>query len=169
MIYFAYGSNMHPERLRQRVPSREVIATSVLSGFRLTFHKRGGDGSGKCAVLPAEASAAVHGVIYRMSPSHRPALDLAENTHGGGYVATEVAVDAPDGRRFEAFTYVPPSNQIDASLKPFDWYKAFVVEGARHHGLPQDYLDELLGIHAIADQNAARAALNRKILAALMG
>ena len=31
----------------------------------------------------------------------------------------------------------------DPSLTPYDWYKAFVLAGAREHGLPQDYVAAL--------------------------
>lgn len=48
IYYFAYGSNMLTERLIARTPSARPVGTSLLPGHRLTFHKRGRDGSGKC-------------------------------------------------------------------------------------------------------------------------
>lgn len=163
MIYFAYGSNMHPERLRRRVPSREVLTVARLAGWRMTFGKRGRDGSGKCAVLPASPRDVVHGVLYRICPSERPVLDEAEDTHGGGYYAIDVEVAGPT-ERFTAFTYRPPTNRVDATLQPFDWYKAFVVAGARHHALPVHYLSTLERVMAQPDPDAERDALNRSIL-----
>ena len=48
LLYFAYGSNLHPERLRERVPSAESLGVARLEAHVLRFHKRGRDGSGKC-------------------------------------------------------------------------------------------------------------------------
>lgn len=168
MIYFAYGSNLHPERLRRRVPSREALGTATLDGHTLTFTKRGADGSGKCAILPADdPQARVYGVLYRMAAEHRPSLDYAEGVHGGGYVAVTVEVMPLQGEAVDAFTYVPPDHFIDQALRPYDWYKAFVVHGARHHALPAQWLSQLDAVAAMADPDAQRAALNARILAGL--
>lgn len=167
MIYFAYGSNMHPERLRRRVPSRRVLCVAALRGYALTFSKRGRDGSGKCAILPAQPTATVHGVLYRMSPSDRATLDAAEDTHGGGYAAVDVEVHVSGAQPMAAFTYVPPSAWIDPQLRPFCWYREFVLEGARHHGLPADYLASLARTDPMPDPDPARRTLNEGILAAL--
>ena len=51
LLYFAYGSNLHPTRLGDRAPSVELVGTAVLEGHALRFHKRGADGSGKCNAL----------------------------------------------------------------------------------------------------------------------
>ena len=37
MLYAAYGSNLHPVRLRERVPSAELLGTGVLEGRELRF------------------------------------------------------------------------------------------------------------------------------------
>ncbi|MEO0974893.1 MAG: hypothetical protein AAFX85_17530, partial [Pseudomonadota bacterium] len=71
------------------------------------------------------------------------------------------------GAVMPAFTYVPPPGVIDPDLHPFDWYKAFVVSGARHHGLPDTWLALLDAVPAIGDCDRARAQRNGQILAAL--
>ena len=53
IYYFAYGSNcnqaiMEKKGVIARTPSARPVGTSLLPGHRLTFHKRGRDGSGKC-------------------------------------------------------------------------------------------------------------------------
>lgn len=40
-LYFAYGSNNSPARLRTRTPSAEPIEAARLPGFRLVFDKWG--------------------------------------------------------------------------------------------------------------------------------
>ncbi|MEM9388026.1 MAG: gamma-glutamylcyclotransferase family protein [Pseudomonadota bacterium] len=168
MIYFAYGSNLHPERLRRRVPSRQALGVAILSGHTLTFTKRGADGSGKCAIVPTDdPQASVYGVLYRMAPDDRLSLDHAEGVHGGGYVPITVEVTHRDGGTVEAFTYLPPNRFIDPALQPYDWYKALVVHGARHHALPARWVSQLEAVAAMADPDAQRASLNAQILASL--
>ena len=163
MLYFAYGSNMHPERLRRRVPSCVAIGAAELSGYILAFFKRGRDGSGKCTLIEAEQpTARVHGVLYRIDPSHRVNLDEAEGL-GVGYESLSVDVSI-ERDAHSAFTYIAQRDYVDSSLRPYDWYKALVVDGARHHGLHEAYLDFLRGVPAIEDPDAERDALHREIL-----
>ena len=42
--YLAYGSNLHPFRLSQRIAVKRLVATVSLNGFRLYFHKCGKNG-----------------------------------------------------------------------------------------------------------------------------
>jgi hypothetical protein len=39
--YFAYGSNLHPLRLQERVPSAALLGWTHLHGWELRFDKRG--------------------------------------------------------------------------------------------------------------------------------
>ena len=49
LYYLAYGSNLHPVRLTERVPSARFLGLTSLFGYQLRFHKRHEpDGSGKC-------------------------------------------------------------------------------------------------------------------------
>jgi gamma-glutamylcyclotransferase len=48
LYYLAYGSNLHPLRLMQRVSSAKVEDVIELPGRQGNFHKRSPDGSGKC-------------------------------------------------------------------------------------------------------------------------
>ena len=34
-LYFAYGSNMNPERIRQRIPDARPVGRATLKGWRL--------------------------------------------------------------------------------------------------------------------------------------
>lgn len=44
----AYGSNLHPLRLRKRVSTANLIGIVEMQGYQLAFHKRSTDESGKC-------------------------------------------------------------------------------------------------------------------------
>lgn len=162
--YFAYGSNMHPFRLWQRVPSSVVLETVELTGHVLRFHKRSPDGSGKCNILRTERQGdRVIGILYRIDASERHLLDHAEGL-GKGYFHAEVSVTGAAGEH-HAFAYVADPRYIDDSLKPYSWYKALVVRGALTHGLPADYVSTLERHEAIEDPDAARHHEHLHILA----
>ena len=133
---FAYGSNMLTARLRERVPSAVAIGTGRLSRHVLKWHKRSRDGSGKC---DAEATGliddVVWGVLFELNAAEKPALDRAEGLNNG-YVERKIEI-LTDRGPMSAVAYFAVA--IDPSRRPYHWYKSFVVEGAREHGLPHEY------------------------------
>ena len=159
MLVFAYGSNLLPARLLARTPSAQVVATGVLPGHRLCWHMASRDGSGKCDVVP-DAAAEVHGVVWRLDPADKPALDAAESL-GHGYTERALAVHTAAGV-VEAWTYL--ALRTDPALRPYDWYRDIVVAGARHHALPATYVATLAAIEALTDPDPARAAHHRRLL-----
>jgi len=162
--YFAYGSNMHPLRLRQRVASCRALGVAQLKGYTLRFHKQGRDHSGKCNVLYTGAEAhRVLGVVYEMRADHKPHLDHAEGL-GKGYNAATLSVVSEEAEH-RVFLYVADSRYVDDALKPYGWYKALVLEGARAHRLPAPYLAEIERVEATDDPDPARSELHLGILA----
>jgi hypothetical protein len=51
LYYFSYGSNLHPVRLTERIFSATLIGTVKLKKYRLEFHKKRKDKSGKCNLM----------------------------------------------------------------------------------------------------------------------
>jgi gamma-glutamylcyclotransferase (GGCT)/AIG2-like uncharacterized protein YtfP len=160
LLYFAYGSNLFSERMRQRVPSSRVLTTGWLSGYQLYFHKRGGDGSGKCNLLQTGDDAhTVHGAVYAMAATEKPLLDRFE---GSEYLSRDVQI-APHagGEAITAYAYIARQRSIDDSLLPFDWYRALVLAGAAEHSLPADYCGVLAQIGSVPDPDDERDRINR--------
>jgi gamma-glutamylcyclotransferase (GGCT)/AIG2-like uncharacterized protein YtfP len=163
LLYFAYGSNMFEARFKQRVPSAKFFTTATLSGYQLSFAKRSMlDGSGKCTITPSHSIDVVHGVVYKMDASERPLLDEAEGL-GKGYDLIDLLLDH-DVEAVNAFAYIASSDYVSDSLKPFDWYKAFVVAGAKQHHLPEGYIAEVESIETESDLDEQRAQLHWNIL-----
>ncbi len=160
-INFAYGSNMSSRRLRARTPSARAVGIGQLPGHRLMWHKAGRDGSAKCDVLATgQPHDAVWGVLYEIDAAERPQLDEAEGL-GRGYQQRTVQVLSAAGT---VAAGVYQATDIDAALRPFDWYVAYVLHGAREHGLPADYLRELETIQAVVDADAMRRDMNLAVL-----
>lgn len=159
--YFAYGSNMLLARIRARVPSARALGPAALPGFRLTFHKIGADGSGKCDIEPASVDTMVHGVLFDVDAADEPALDRAEEL-GHGYDKHTLRVRAADGEH-AAFTYV--ALRRDPGLRPFRWYHALVLAGAREHGLPEPYVAVLAAQPVREDPDDERRRRHEALLA----
>ena len=138
-LYFAYGSNMSSERLRDRTPSAISLGRARLPGYALRWHKLGRDGSGKCDIEPSGApGTAVWGVLYQIDGGEKDHLDTVEGL-GVGYDEETVRVQTGTVVR-EAVTYKARPDRIDPALRPLAWYKAHVLCGATEHGLPDEYV-----------------------------
>jgi len=156
MLYFSYGSNMSSRRLRDRVPSADFMIVATLHGHKLRCHKVSRDGSGKCdAYDTGDSNHCVIGVVFDISASEKPLLDLKEGL-GSGYEEKIVYLVAADGAVIEATTYYATS--IDSLLKPYCWYKHHVLIGAAEHGLPQDYIEVFAQVESVADPESERHA-----------
>jgi gamma-glutamylcyclotransferase (GGCT)/AIG2-like uncharacterized protein YtfP len=147
VLYFAYGSNLKSERMRERIPSARREAVGFLDHHRLVCNKRGRDGSAKANLVRA-AGHRVWGVLYRIERAHLTRLDGFES----GYRRVEVDIRTAAGHAQRAATY--RSDRITRDPVPFDWYRGMILEGAREHGLPEDYLSVLEALPSRPDPSA---------------
>jgi len=136
-LYFAYGSNLKLSRMRERVSSARPEGVALLVGYRLAFDKRGADGSGKANLRP-DPTGRVWGALYSLDVSHWPDLDA----HEPGYERVDVDVARHD-TSLRVQTY--RSQRFTADPVPHDWYGQLIVEGAREHVLPAEWIRTLEG------------------------
>ena len=153
MVFFAYGSNMLTSRLRERVPSAAPRGIGQLRGHILAWNKRSrADGSGKCdAEATGRESDMLWGVLFEIDAQHKPSLDRAEGL-GAGYAEKVVKILTPAGE-VDAITYC--ATDKDPILRPYRWYTALVIAGAREHGLPVEYRRRLELVVTVSDFNSA--------------
>lgn len=153
---------MSTSRLRERVPSAESLGCFVLGEHDLRFHKSSKDGSGKCdAFLTSNTVNIIYGVLFKIDPKEKSALDKAEGV-GYGYNEKEIVVTASDGSLVTAITYV--ATKIDNSLRPYSWYVNHVLVGAKEASLPPDYIEEkIVSIESIEDSDKERDMKQRAI------
>lgn len=138
--YFAYGSNLEPARMTRRVPSARSLGIARLDDFSWHLDKRGMDGSAKANVRRAPGQR-VWGVVYEIDAGEWPALDVCE----AGYERVRAAVLCTT-RTIDAHLYV--CGEPVSDLSPFDWYKRLMLDGARHHGLPAEWIAMLHALRA---------------------
>ena len=162
MKYFAYGSNMSISRLRERVPSAEVLGCHALKLHDLRFHKSSKDGSGKCNVFyTGDDKDIVFGTLFEICPSEKAFLDKTEGL-GDGYDEKIVVVLAADGSSLEATTYI--ATIIDEHLKPYAWYVNHVIVGANETPLPDEYIQSKISeIESVQDVDKERDARERAV------
>ena len=140
--YLAYGSNLHPYRLIQRVPNERLVATTRLDGYGVSFSKRSHDGSSKCNLAnKGRADSTAYVAIYELPIVEKRLLDVAEGL-GKGYDHARYGVRVAS-KAYDVFTYVAATTHIVRELLPYDWYKSIVIEGAHYHGFPDDYIGNL--------------------------
>lgn len=154
--YFAYGSNMLTPRLTARCPSARPIGVYLAPDWRVDFTQRSrSDGSGKASIMQAEADI-VHGVLFEIALNDRPQLDIAE---GPGYDRLDdFQVRSANSDFVTCTTFI--ANKHEAGLKPYDWYLALIIAGAREHGLHAAYQKRFHSI--LHDQDARETCKNRE-------
>jgi len=163
--YFAYGLNMLTRRLRmpERAPSAAPVGIGYVEGRTLTFSKISNDESGECDAEDStftNPDARVHGVLFELADAERQALRAAEK----GYKETDVEVITND-KTVPAFTYVAAS-RAETALQPYHWYKAIVMAGAREHGLPGEYIEQIRASPSKHDPDPLRRVKNEWVLIA---
>lgn len=159
-MYFAYGSNMLSEWLQVRCKTARLFGSAVTRGQIVSFSKKSKDGSGKASITRAETDdAAVYGVLYAIDLSERSVLDRFEDyPRGYGRDDSFVVERADNGENIAVTTYIAKVDAIDQNLRPYDWYMALIIAGARENKLPDQYTAELETFICIPDPKPERKA-----------
>lgn len=163
--YFAYGSNMLTEWLRDRCPRAEPIGIAIAANHKLTFGKRSIDKSGKATLVPAQG---IHtpGVVFKIAEDERHLLDAAEGfkhdkpndpARYGRVDDFQIQLIGSDSV-IAATTYL--ANKPDVGLKPYDWYLALLIAGAVQHGLDPDHIKMLKRIKFDKTNDNRQKAIN---------
>ncbi len=143
--YFAYGSNLDPEKLRIRAEI-DVLdeACAVVEGWGICFDMPG--------IPPAEPSMAnlykrsgstVHGAVIKLSEED---FELLARSEGGArfYTRVELSATTYDKRRVRAIAFVGIAEvKLRAPRPPSRRYLELIRSGARARGLDAVYCERL--------------------------
>jgi gamma-glutamylcyclotransferase len=149
--YFAYGSNMLTERLQKRCPSAKPKGVATVADWAFSFSKQSRHGCGMGTIVRA-AQNRLFGVVFELDDRERHKLDAAEGV-GYGYNRDDVflvEMHSPD-ETLQTTTYIADPAHTDENLRPYDWYRALVLAGARQHDLPVDYISKIEAMQPIPD------------------
>ena len=139
VVYFAYGSNMNINRLKERVGDVELVGVARLRDHELKFNKLSVSGWGCANVEPAEGKE-VWGLLYKVKEEQLKELDRYEGAplH---YRRVKLKVLTQEGKEVEAVTYVACEEYKREGLRPADWYLNHLL--AAKELLPESYVKEL--------------------------
>ena len=153
MLYFAYGSNMLFDQMRELCPSSTFVCVAALDGYRLAFTRKVAGASSPwrgfgVADIVVHEGGRVWGAVFEFDERDIGALDQSEGYRHGretsAYrrVEVEVARDADSENPLSAQTYVVCTRE-EPNPVPHRDYVARIVAGARSWNLPADYLQAL--------------------------
>jgi gamma-glutamylcyclotransferase len=154
MIYFAYGSNLCERRFLDRVKAARFLCVGKSAGYRVVFHKRSNDGSGKATLVAGEAQE-VFGALYEIDVEAHRRLRTAEGWPKH-YVEQSVKVETSAGL-LPAITYVAAKEFYDPAQIPYRWYLDLIRLGGRKLGLPLEALKSLEAAQSKSDPDAERS------------
>jgi cation transport regulator ChaC len=156
--YFAYGSNLDPGTFLDRRKMRPLeTRIARLEDFELRFDLPVGPGErGVANVVPC-AGGQVWGAAYRLTLVEADRLDFTEGVQHGAYTRLAVQVAPSDGAPLRAFTYSSARGQ--AGRKPSRRYLGLLLAGARHHGLPAEYVARLRALPFALDEREKQLPL----------
>jgi gamma-glutamylcyclotransferase len=144
MLHFAFGSNMDPDQMTERCSSTIFVGIALLPDHRLDFTRKSDHrGCGVAGVVEAPGEG-VWGVVYEIDDAEVKKLDQHEGYKPGrrknDYTRRKVSVlqggVSGDSVTAEAYFATPQPNPP----KPNGAYKAQLLKGARHWGLPPEWV-----------------------------
>ena len=139
LLYFAYGSNMDPAHMAQRVPSARPVGPGRLDGFRLEFNVYSTEWGGGAANLELDEKAHVWGVLWEVPEEASAGLDAFQG-HPTFFRREEISVQGPEGPVI-AWTYRVAHQK--GYVRPTDAYVHRLRSAIRVHGLPPEALEDV--------------------------
>uniref|UniRef100_A0A7C3YMT0 Gamma-glutamylcyclotransferase n=3 Tax=Geoglobus ahangari TaxID=113653 RepID=A0A7C3YMT0_9EURY len=132
MLLFAYGTLINPKKAERILKTRKA-KKAYLPGYKIVFNVKSPDGKGNPNI--ERGGNGVWGVVYEVDEKILELLDKVSPR----YKRTKVEVIV-DGEVKEAWTFIG-KNVADVSPDPS--CVESIIEGAKYHGLPEDYVSYL--------------------------
>ncbi|MFA5997638.1 MAG: gamma-glutamylcyclotransferase family protein [Candidatus Paceibacterota bacterium] len=151
--YFAYGSNLNEDQVRERCPESKLVGKFVLKDYCLDFtifSKRRKSG---CADIVKSPGGEVWGLVYELTPNDWIEMDKFEG-HPNNYKRFLLEVQDEDGDVVDAESYEVVDKSTE-TLMPTQEYLKLIIDGAAKHDFPQDY-QKFLSQIALLDKTEVR-------------
>ena len=129
MRYFAYGSNMNPERMTERGVSFTSRERAVLKGWRLKFNKVSSINAREgYANIERDDNSVVEGILYTIDDKDIEKLDTYEG-YPKHYNRVVLKVKKDNGEEVEALVYIANPDKVKDGLKPSKEYLNHLLRG----------------------------------------
>jgi gamma-glutamylcyclotransferase (GGCT)/AIG2-like uncharacterized protein YtfP len=141
-LYFAYGSNLYLNQMKNRCPSSEVVQTARVFGWELGFCGYSDRWDGSVATLRESSEGITHGVLYKISEKDASTLDGYEG-YPALYDRMNIEAHLDTGITQSCYTYILNRETGIPSSK----YLYPIVKGYHHFDLPLEALSQILIRH----------------------
>lgn len=143
VFYFAYGSNMNPERMLERGAEFTHRQKHTLPGYSLKFNKVSSKvpGSGSANIVP-DQNGTVEGILYEITVRNLYNLDEYE-----GYPVqyTRIRIEVEINAATEiAKAYIAMPDRVGEGLRPAKSYLGHLL--AAKEDLSAEYYDFLINV-----------------------
>ncbi|KAK3283933.1 hypothetical protein CYMTET_8389 [Cymbomonas tetramitiformis] len=125
---FAYGGNLDPQRMAERVGSFNLREYACLKNWKVCFEKQAGDGSGYANIVKSEGDV-VEGALYEIEPAAIRALDRYEGVASGHYRRVKATVITKQSGDRECWLYVAEQSRCQRGLRPRREYLNHLLKG----------------------------------------
>lgn len=156
-FYFAYGSNLNWEQMKERCPSASFYCRASLSNYRIDFTRKSSERNCGVADIVRDENNTVYGVVYRIDEIDLGKLDKHEGyvpqRDNNAYKRIEIMVFEEDNKEepIIAFTYEVVRKEF-GKYKPSKEYKNLILTGAKYWNLPKEYIKFLENIETMKDE-----------------
>lgn len=150
--YFAYGSNMNPERMQDRGLNFNQMLSGYLPHLQLAFNKKAHCGAPWAyANIRYAKDSVVEGILYRLQSRDEIAkLDPYEGTPFR-YSREVYPVRSPQGV-IPAWVYIANRGNLQEGLQPARWYLDHLLAGEPY--LSEDYFAALAAVQCLSESQA---------------
>ena len=136
--YFAYGSNMNHQQMKQRCPSSIFIKKAFLKGYKFVYDGYSSIRKGAVAniIETGEENDEVWGGLFEINEDNLSSLDCYEG-YPNSYNRKEVVLGSEEGKSFKAIAYYRIGKRIS---EPSEDYRNIIIKGAKDCNLPENYI-----------------------------
>ncbi len=145
-LYFAYGSLLDPDKMKQASPGSKFLFTAHYPETRLDF--AASDENGTVPTLTKESGHTVWGGVFEIPDDEVSSLIEAEKSEGRVPGFDLKAVDR-EGNKHECLTFVA-IGEVNGNNRPNADYLESMVNGARHWNLPAGWV---MGLEDLSDDS----------------
>lgn len=146
-LYFAYGFNLNVEKMSQKCTKPCILGVARLADHKIGFYEHSVVWDGAVETLIPDTQSEVWGVLYQLESYAWEQLDNAEDARLDGtgeyfHYPIEVLDDQNNIRHASMYKKA----RLGEPKQPSTEYLDIIIQGAKEHQLPEDYITTLQNI-----------------------
>ena len=140
ILYFAYGSNMSFDQMRERCPDSKFVCKGFLNGYEFVFDGFSNTRNGAVANVIEKEGTLVEGGLFEITESDSDKLDDFEG-YPYTYKKKEFSVMDCNKKILKAIVYY---RNPEPNGKPSEEYREIILKGSKDCNLSDEYVDRYL-------------------------